>query len=951
MLRRSDSTDSQLGAAAEPLKTLRSRVIYESPVAPKGRRAAVTRAVGPAAPSDTADPAFPTPSRPPRTTAGSFPTATSAPSNEMPAPAPAPMPAKVWLTRLPRSGGNVVDMGSSVPPPPPSQPPAPPKQQQQYMYYEDENEAEDEADLLLDRARDRTLPPEHEDRRRSDHYDDYGEDDWGRRAVYRPTGGGGGRVGSPVRNGYRVGAETGSSSAADAARARVSNSGNPPPPRQQQQQQQQQQKRNPALSRSADAREALTNLASDVATALHGGSESVSRAAAGAWARSSTSLREHVVAPAGRIGHWMLRADHRRFLVAVLVVALGIAATSTFGANIPLVPTTLFDSNQWRLAFPTLFPPPAQQPHVAPAPVPATTARPVVVKPLPDPAPAPASASAPVTPPPAQPAAAADTAAHSPPADTVPLRDMRRRSDGSTASADPDEAVALIVARMERLQEHVAVLRTQLADQESMHLRRYQRLADEAEEKIASLASSLTAALAAQEQLAARPAPPPVDPEVVARHVASAVQPWMTSMQQRVLATATQARERVEKVEGDLAALQAACDAALARAADSIADARKQAELAAARPPPPPPAPPAPPAPIRARLPDFALIPAGARVVHALTSRTYAWPARNPVLAMLGMTTTGHPPEAAFLPVPVSIAAGSASAAALHASGAVALVTESMVGRCWAMAGDAGFVTVQLARPATVSHVAVAHLPRAATVDFASAPRRVRVFALYHLPAPLVPNGHRGPGSAVPTSIDDVPTLKPVDAMARATAARAAAQSGGPEAEYVTPFKVLLAELDFDDFGVDVEDDATIGTPPASPPSDAPPAHALRPLAWRTAPVRTAIREFVRAFPVTHTAFAVVGNHGHPLHTCVYRFAVHGKTAPGESAEARAAVSSARQHPPPPPHVAPPAAPAAALRREAKANDGPVPPPVPHDGDVQVPPAVVPDHPPVPPMP
>jgi hypothetical protein len=225
------------------------------------------------------------------------------------------------------------------------------------------------------------------------------------------------------------------------------------------------------------------------------------------------------------------------------------------------------------------------------------------------------------------------------------------------------------------------------------------------------------------------------------------------------------------------------------------------------------------------RSPDYALIAAGARVIYGLTSPTFSWASRNPVLSFFQLGRTyAHPPEAAFLPAlsdPVT-----------------SMDPTAVVGRCWAMEGQTGYVTVRLSKPVTVSHVSVAHLARNVTVDFSSAPNEMRVYAVYDLPQPL--GGHAlAPGTTVPSDLSELPTLDSHDAANRI-------QGRGP-------FKIVLAEFNFDD--------------PQIPSSSW--------LAQMTVAVRPSVKSFLQRRPTTHVAFAVLSNHGHPDHTCLYRLQVH----------------------------------------------------------------------------
>ncbi|KAG0089232.1 hypothetical protein BGZ93_009976 [Podila epicladia] len=114
--------------------------------------------------------------------------------------------------------------------------------------------------------------------------------------------------------------------------------------------------------------------------------------------------------------------------------------------------------------------------------------------------------------------------------------------------------------------------------------------------------------------------------------------------------------------------------------------------------------------------PDYALLSAGGRIIHRLTTPTYLRGYSNRLRDRLNIfrkktastTVTGRSPETALIPD-------------VHA------------GECWAIGGSQGQVTIRLARPIMVTAVTIEHADPRVVLDVGSAPREVEVWSLNQL--------------------------------------------------------------------------------------------------------------------------------------------------------------------------------------------------------------------------
>ncbi|KAJ2449069.1 hypothetical protein EV183_005090 [Coemansia sp. RSA 2336] len=242
---------------------------------------------------------------------------------------------------------------------------------------------------------------------------------------------------------------------------------------------------------------------------------------------------------------------------------------------------------------------------------------------------------------------------------------------------------------------------------------------------------------------------------------------------------------------------------------------------------------------------DFALYSAGARIIPEMTSPTFEPPARRLLQKLwrgMGMVSS-QPPTTILDP-------------------------DTHIGECWPMRGSSGQVAIHLAQPVDVTDFALEHIAKSIAIDWRSAPRSIEVWG-YALGAQK--------GSA-PSSTPSEPSQGPIVSLdlsgGRVTPRPFAEAHGRPSAEAgansAARHGVVAPAFD--------ESNKNYGPSPlvllASheyAPSDTAALQIIRPMTESTGADGT-IR-------VRTIILKVNSNWGHPDHTCLYRFRVHGHPA------------------------------------------------------------------------
>ncbi|KAJ2736497.1 hypothetical protein H4R23_002005, partial [Coemansia sp. Cherry 401B] len=249
---------------------------------------------------------------------------------------------------------------------------------------------------------------------------------------------------------------------------------------------------------------------------------------------------------------------------------------------------------------------------------------------------------------------------------------------------------------------------------------------------------------------------------------------------------------------------------------------------------------------------DFALFSAGSRIIPGLTSPTFEPPARGLAQKLwrgMGMISS-QPPTTLLDP-------------------------NTHVGECWPMRGSSGQVAIHLAQPVDVSDFAIEHIARSIAIDWRSAPRHVEVWG-------YVLGGQDAAGTRQPTPLSaasNEPAHAPIVSLDLSPGSTASEPRDSPEASAGTH-----ASIDNADNGI------------ANPPfAESNTKHGVgrlvRLASHEYAPSDTSALQIIRPSTDTDGAGAdgtvrvrtiilkVRSNWGHPDHTCLYRFRVHGHPA------------------------------------------------------------------------
>ncbi|KAJ2071689.1 hypothetical protein GGI16_009126 [Coemansia sp. S142-1] len=251
---------------------------------------------------------------------------------------------------------------------------------------------------------------------------------------------------------------------------------------------------------------------------------------------------------------------------------------------------------------------------------------------------------------------------------------------------------------------------------------------------------------------------------------------------------------------------------------------------------------------------DFALSSAGARIIPGLTSPTFEPPVRGfsqRIWRKLGMVSSQPP--------------------------ATILDPNTHVGECWPMLGSSGQVAIHLSQPVHVSDFAIEHVAKSVAIDWRSAPRQIEVWGY------VLGNGTGGyTYSATDSQSADLSTAEH-DAVVTAASdlPLASASTSAEPAHTLNTDPASLSSISIPQYS----ESSSYGVGKLErlawyeyEPSDSSSLQIFRP-ASNAASVSGAVR-------VQTLVLKVKSNWGHPGHTCLYRFRVHGHRAapPAEAA-------------------------------------------------------------------
>ncbi|KAJ1995087.1 hypothetical protein GGI25_001316 [Coemansia spiralis] len=253
---------------------------------------------------------------------------------------------------------------------------------------------------------------------------------------------------------------------------------------------------------------------------------------------------------------------------------------------------------------------------------------------------------------------------------------------------------------------------------------------------------------------------------------------------------------------------------------------------------------------------DFALFSAGARIIPGLTSPTFEPPARGLTQKLwrkMGMISS-QPPVAILDP-------------------------NTHIGECWPMQGSSGQVAIHLAQPVGVSDFAIEHVAKSIAIDWRSAPREIEVWG-YIIGsedstvdiAGASNTSETANGASIATEVAPVETNITADLENKADAA---------SDDVVTILASPAA-----DSGKDSSNKGGRGI--VNPPlTDSKTKHGLGRLtklaSFEYEPSDTSALQVIRpavgdgsALRMRTIILKIKSNWGHPEHTCIYRFRVHG---------------------------------------------------------------------------
>ncbi|KAJ2867677.1 hypothetical protein GGH94_000644 [Coemansia aciculifera] len=251
---------------------------------------------------------------------------------------------------------------------------------------------------------------------------------------------------------------------------------------------------------------------------------------------------------------------------------------------------------------------------------------------------------------------------------------------------------------------------------------------------------------------------------------------------------------------------------------------------------------------------DFALSSAGARIIPGLTSPTFEPPVRSfsqRIWRKLGMVSSQPP--------------------------ATILDPNTHVGECWPMLGSSGQVAIHLSQPVLVSDFAIEHVAKSVAIDWRSAPRQIEVWGY------VLGNGTSGHAysTAISQSTDPSAAERDADVPAASDLPLTSASTSAEPAHTLSADPAGLSSISIPQYS----ESSSYGV------------GKLERLAWyEYEPSDSSSLQIFRPFGsaasdsgaarVQTLVLKVKSNWGHPGHTCLYRFRVHGHRAapPAEAA-------------------------------------------------------------------
>ncbi|KAJ2470463.1 hypothetical protein IWW56_006528 [Coemansia sp. RSA 2131] len=273
---------------------------------------------------------------------------------------------------------------------------------------------------------------------------------------------------------------------------------------------------------------------------------------------------------------------------------------------------------------------------------------------------------------------------------------------------------------------------------------------------------------------------------------------------------------------------------------------------------------------------DFALFSAGSRIIPDLTSPTFEPPARGMMQKLwrgMGMVSS-HPP-------------------------ATLLDPNTHVGECWPMRGSSGQVAIHLAQPVDVSDFALEHIARSIAIDWRSAPRSVEVWGYvldgqeFASSSQTFTDSKQEPASRQESvSEQEAPLTAEPDAFDQAPL------TAEPDAFDQPPIVSLKLSGKYAAVTPDKPESAdhSVHSGIANPPfADSKTKYGVGRLvqlaSHEYAPSDSAALQIIRpaadakganadgTIRVRTIILKINSNWGHPDHTCLYRFRVHGHPA------------------------------------------------------------------------